>query len=146
MKDTPASKPPVHFWIVAVVALLWNAVGAFDFVATQVKLEPYMSNFSEEQLAFFHGIPPWAVTTWGIATLGALLGSLALLFRLRFAYHLFIVSLLAMLATSFENFVLSNGTEIMGAAGVIFSGVIATISVFLVFYSQAMLQRGVLKR
>lgn len=146
MKDTPASKPPLHFWIVAVVSLLWNAVGAFDFVATQIRLEPYMSAFTEAQLAFFYGIPLWAVMTWGIATLGALAGSLALLVRLRIAYHLFIVSLLAMLATSFENFMLSNGTEIMGTAGVIFSGVIALISIFLVFYSRAMLQRGVLKR
>ncbi|WP_376696949.1 hypothetical protein [Wenzhouxiangella sp. EGI_FJ10305] len=145
MTDTPASRPPVHFWIVAVIAVLWNAVGAFDFIATQIRMESYMSAFSEEQLAFFYGIPAWAVITWGIATWGALLGSLAMLMRLRWAYHLFIISFIAMLMTSFQNFVLSNGAEIMGAAGLIFSGVIVAIGIFLILYNRAMLQRGVLK-
>ncbi|MEE4304951.1 MAG: hypothetical protein V2J19_12460 [Wenzhouxiangella sp.] len=145
MTETHTAKPPVHFWIVAVVAVLWNAVGAFDFLATQIQLESYMSAFSEEQLAYFYGIPTWAVITWGIATWGALLGSLAMLLRLRWAYWLFLFSLATMLATSFQNFVLSNGAEIMGTAGIIFSGVIVAIGIFLVFYNRAMLQRGVLR-
>jgi len=143
-RDTTATIP-LHFWIIGVVALLWNAVGAFDFLATQIRLESYMAAFSEEQLTFFYGIPTWAVVTWGIATWGALLGALAMLLRRRIAYCLFIISLLAMLATSFENFLLSNGAEIMGTTGIIFSGVIAVISVFLVFYTRAMLQRGILR-
>ena len=32
------SKTPVHLWIVGILALLWNAVDAFDFLATQIKL------------------------------------------------------------------------------------------------------------
>lgn len=145
MNDTHASRPPLHFWIVAIIAVLWNAVGAFDFVATQIRFESYMSAFSEEQLAFFYGIPTWAVITWGIATWAALLGSLAMLVRLRWAYHLFIISFVAMLATSFENLVLSNGAEIMGTAGLIFSAVIVAIGIFLILYNRAMLQRGVLR-
>lgn len=145
MNDTPASRPPLHFWIITVVAVLWNAVGAFDFLATQIRLQPYMSAFTDEQLAFFYGIPTWAVITWGIATWGALLGSLTMLGRLRWAYHLFIISFVAMLATSFQNFLLSNGAEIMGSAGLIFSGVIVAIGIFLILYSRAMLQRGVLR-
>jgi hypothetical protein len=125
--------------------LIGNAVGAFDFLATQMQLESYMSAFSEEQLAYFYGIPTWAVITWGIATWGSLLGSLAMLLRLRWAYHLFIVALVAMLTTSFQNFVLSNGAEIMGTGGMIFSAVIAAIAVFLVFYTRAMVRRGVLR-
>jgi len=145
MQDTPASRPPLHFWIVAVIAVLWNALGAFDFLATQIQLESYMSAFSEEQLTFFYDIPTWAVITWGLATWGALLGSLAMLGRLRWAYHLFILAFVAMLATSFQNFVLSNGAEVMGAFGLMFSGVIIAIGVFLILYSRAILQRGVLR-
>lgn len=145
MNDTPASRPRIHFWIIAVVALLWNAIGAFDFLATQVQLEWYMSAFTEEQLAYFYGIPTWAVITWGIATVSALFGSIAMLLRLRRAYELFIISFIAMLMTSFENFVLSNGAEIMGTGGLIFSGVIVAIGIFLILYNRAMLQRGVLR-
>src|SRR5699024_8950865 len=120
MTEATVSRAPIHFWIVAVLAVLWNAVGAFDFLATQLQIESYMSAFSEEQLAFFYGIPAWALVTWGIATWGALLGSLAMLVRLRWAWNLFVLSLVAMLATSFQNFVLSNGAEITGTGGMIF--------------------------
>jgi hypothetical protein len=40
MNDAPiAARPPIHFWIIAVLALLWNAMGALDYVATQMKIE-----------------------------------------------------------------------------------------------------------
>lgn len=145
MNDTPAPRPPIHFWVIAVVALLWNAVGAFDFLATQIQLESYMSAFSQEQLAYFYGIPTWAVITWGIATVSALFGSIAMLVRLRRAYELFIVSLLGIVFTSIHSFVLSDGAQIMGTGGVIFSGVIVAIGIFLIFFSRAMRQRGVLR-
>lgn len=145
MNDMPAPRPPIHFWVIAVVALLWNAVGAFDFLATQIQLESYMSAFSQEQLAYSYGIPTWAVITWGIATVSALFGSIAMLVRLRRAYELFIVSLLGIVFTSIHSFVLSDGAQIMGTGGVIFSGVIVAIGIFLIFYNRAMLQRGVLR-
>lgn len=145
MNDTPASKPPIHFWIIAVIAVLWNAVGVFDYLATQIGLESYLSAFTEEQRAYFEGLPTWAIAAWALATHAALLGSLVMLIRWRWAYHLFIVSLVALLASSFHSFVLSNGAEIMGAGGVIFSIVIIAIAIFLVFYSRAMLQRAVLR-
>lgn len=145
MNDTPTSRPPLHFWIVAVLALLWNAVGAFDYLATQLRLESYMSGFSQEQLAFFYGLPTWVVAAWAIAVWSAVFGSLALIFRMRWALGLFVISLLAMLASAFHNFVLAEGLEVMGAFGAIFSGVIAAIGLFLVCYSRAMLRRGVLR-
>ena len=51
------SKTPVHLWIVGVLALLWNAMGAFDYLATQLELDFYMSRFTEQQLAYFYGFP-----------------------------------------------------------------------------------------
>ena len=32
-------KTPKHLWIVGILALLWNFMGAFDYLATQLKLE-----------------------------------------------------------------------------------------------------------
>jgi len=145
MNDSPAARPPIHFWIIAVVALLWNAVGAFDYVATQLRLETYMSAFSEEQLEYFYSIPTWAVAAWAIAIWSAVLGSLAMLLRLRWAVHLFVISFIALIASSIQSFMLSNGLEIMGAGGAIFSSVIVLIGLFLIGYNRAMLSRGVLR-
>ena len=74
-------KAPVHLWIVGILALLWNAVGAFDYLATKLRLDFYMSQFTPEQLDYFYGFPTWMVAAWAVAVWGALLGSLGLLVR-----------------------------------------------------------------
>ena len=76
-----SAKTPVHLWIVSIVSLLWNAMGAFDYTATQMRLESYMSQFTAEQLDYFYSFPAWADSLWAIAVWSSLLGSMALLMR-----------------------------------------------------------------
>lgn len=141
----PRSKTPVHLWIVGGLALLWNAVGAFDYVATQLRLEGYMSQFTQEQLDYFYGFPAWAVAAWACAVWFALFGSIALLLRRRLAYLLFTISLVAMLASTVHSFLLSEGAAMMGSGGVVFSGLIVAVAILLVWYSKSMTTRGVLR-
>ena len=51
MSEAPAPRAqstPVHLWIIGVIALLWNAMGAYDYLMTQTQNEAYMSNFTPE--------------------------------------------------------------------------------------------------
>ena len=82
---TPPAKTPWHLWVVGVISLLWNAVGALDFTMTQLRNEAYLKAFTDEQRAYFFAIPLWAVVTWGVATWGSLVGSGFLLGRRRLA-------------------------------------------------------------
>ncbi len=138
------AKTPIHLWIVGVVALLWNAGGAFDYLATELKWGPYISQLTEEQLAYFYGFPSWAVACWALAVWGGLFGAVALLLRKRWAVWSFAVSLIGMALSSLYSFALSNGAEIMGTGGVIFTVVIAVFAVFLLLYSRWLARRGVL--
>jgi len=147
MSETPSNEAqtPWHLWVVGVLALLWNLVGAYDYLMTETQNEAYMSRFSPEQLDYFYGFPAWVVAFWAVAVWGAVLGSVLLLLRKRFAAGVFLVSFLAMVITSFHNFVLSNGMEIMGGAGpLIFSAVIFLVALGLWMYSRAMVRKGVL--
>jgi len=137
-------KTPVHLWIIGVVALLWNAMGAFDYLATQLELESYMSGFSEEQLEYFYGFPAWATSFWAIAVWSALAGSVGLLLRKKWSVWAFGVAIVGLLMTSIYNFGMSNGAEIMGTGAVIFSVIIWVISIFLLGYACALSKRGVL--
>ncbi|NNJ77956.1 MAG: hypothetical protein HKP19_01735, partial [Xanthomonadales bacterium] len=60
-------KTPFHLWLIGILAVLWNAIGAFDYTATQMQMDFYMSQFSEEQLAYFYGFPAWVDAAWAIA-------------------------------------------------------------------------------
>lgn len=137
-------KTPFHYWIVAILSVLWNSMGAFDYTATQYRLESYMSQFTPEQLEYFYGFPVWMDAAWAIAIWASLLGSIVLLFRKALAVWLFGVAILGLAVSSIYNFVLSNGAEVMGDGAVMFSAVIWVIALFLYFYSSAMHKRRVL--
>jgi len=140
-----AVKTPKHLWVVGIVAVLWNAIGAFDYSATQLRLESYMSGFTPEQLAYFYSFPSWAVGAWAIAVWSSLLGSLALLLRKSWAVWLFGLAIAGMALTTLYNFVLSDGVSMMGVGSLIFTGVIWFIALALFFYARAMAKRGVLR-
>ena len=140
-----STKVPRHLWVVGIVSLLWNAVGAFDYSASQFRLESYMSQFTPEQLAYFYGFPSWAIAAWAIAVWGALLGSVGLLLRKAWAVWLFGASIVGMVLTGLYSYVLTNGLAMMGSGGLIFTAFIWVVAFSLFFYSRAMARRGVLR-
>jgi len=139
------TRVPRHLWIVGGLSLLWNAVGAFDYTATQMRLESYMSQFTPQQLDYFYGFPAWAVAAWAIAVWSSLLGSLCLLLRKAWAVPLFGIAIAGMVFTALYNFVLTDGMALIGTGGAIFTAVIWLIAFSLFFYARAMAKRGVLR-
>jgi hypothetical protein len=137
-------RTPVHLWIIGVLTLLWNLMGAFDYLATQLELEFYMSQFTPEQLAYFYGFPAWAVAGWAFGVWGAVAGSLGLLLRKKWSVWAFAVSLAGMLVSSIYTLGLSDGAQMMGTGGVIFSVVIWVVAIILLVYARTMANRGVL--
>lgn len=137
-------KAPRHLWIVGILAVLWNSMGAFDYSASQLRLDFYMQAFTPEQLAYFYGFPAWAVATWAIAVWSALVGSVGLLLRKRWSVVVFGVSIVAMVFTGYYNFVLTDGTAMMGPGAMAFTAIIWIVAFFLFFYARALSKRGVL--
>ena len=146
VENENTQKTPWHIWVVGIVSLLWNSIGAMDFVMTQTKNEAYMSAFTPEQLSFFYGLPTWTVIAWAVAVWGGVIGSIVLLMRNRFAVHVFLFSFIAMVITSFQNYVLSNGLEVIGDTfALVFSAVIFVVALLLYLYARSMNQRNILK-
>lgn len=137
---------PWHLWLVGVLALLWNGIGAYDYVMTETRNAAYMNAFTPEQLAYFYGFPMWVVATWALSVWGGVLGAVLLLLRKRWAVPVFGVSLVTMVLTSFYNFVLTDGLAIMGGAGgLVFSAVIFVVAVALLVYARSLARSGVLR-
>lgn len=136
---------PWHLWVVGILGFLWNLMGAYDYLMTETENEAYMARFTPEQLEYFYGFPTWVVFFWALAVWGGVLGTVLLLLGKRLAAPVFLVSLLSMVVTSFYNFVLSNGLEIMGGAGPLaFTILIFLVALGLWVYARAMVRRGVL--
>lgn len=143
--DSGRGDVPKHLWIVGGLALLWNAVGAFDYLATQLRWQFYMSQFSPEQLEYFYGFPAWTVSAWALAVWGGVAGSAGLLLRRRWSVWIFGLSLVGMAATTVYSYGMSEGAEMMGTGGVVFTGVIAVVAAFLFLYARRLAAAGVLR-
>jgi hypothetical protein len=89
---------PAWFWIVAVVALMWNLIGVAMF-AMQMAMGPDdLAALEEGQRAMFESTPGWVWAAYGVAVVAGTLASIALLVRRRFAVTLFWISLIAVIA------------------------------------------------
>ena len=137
-------RTPRHLWVVGILAVLWDSVGAFDYLMTQTRNESYMGQFTPEQLEYFYGFPAWVVAFWALAVWGGLLGSVLLLLRKRVAVPVLLVSFVSMVVTAIHNFLLTNGMEVMGAGGAAFSVVIFAVALGLWLYARKMAEKGVL--
>lgn len=137
-------RTPRHLWVVGGLGILWNAVGAFDYVMTQTRNDAYMSSFTPEQLEYFYAFPSWVVASWAVAVWGGVLGTALLLLRKRIAAPILLISLAAMVVTSIHNFLLTNGLEVMGGGGAAFSALVFVVALGLWLYARAMTLRGVL--
>lgn len=89
-------RTPWHLWVVGVVSLLWNAFGAFDFVSTTTRGEAYMREmgFDQAMIDYFLAMPDWMYVPWTLGVWGAVIGSILLLLRNRFAVWAFALSLI----------------------------------------------------
>ena len=143
--NTGQQATPKHLWVVGFIALLWSAMGAFDYFMTQTRNEAYMSNFTPEQLEFFYGLPAWTVACWAIGVWGEVLGVVLLLLRRKLAIWAFAASLAGVVVTMLQNFVLDDGLAVMGdPVSLGFTFLVIAVAVALLLYARAMTGRGVL--
>ena len=139
-----AGKAPWHLWAIGIVGLLWNAIGATDYVMTQTRNEAYLKAVTPEQLAYFDSVPAWAVAMWAIGVWGGVIGMLLLLLRKRVAVPVLLASLVGAALIFVHNFVLSSGMEVMGSSGAAFAGMIIVSAAGLYWYARLMRRKGVL--
>ena len=69
-----SSKPPVWFWIVSVVALLWNMLGVIAFVGQMMMTPDMLAQLPEAQRVQIEARPMWATIAFGIAVFGGAIG------------------------------------------------------------------------
>lgn len=145
-------KTPWHLWVVGILATLWNFGGAYDYTMTQARNMEYLTMGAERagvptdvMVDYYTEFPAWADAFWALGVWGALAGSLLLLFRTRFAFHAFLVSLIGTIGTSFYTLGREIPEELASPTMYVFMVAIVAVMLFLIWYSRRMIAAGVLK-
>lgn len=95
-----AAERPWHLVPVGILALLWHAAGALDYLLTQIRFEPYTGQVPAEWLAYFDAMPAWVTAAWAIGVWIGLLGAVLLLMREHWAPLALAVAFFAILAAT----------------------------------------------
>lgn len=146
MADAPA-RAPWHLWLTGIIAVLFNAVGVFDFVMTLAQGADYQARagMTPDQIAHYQTMPGWMMVVWAVGVFAAFGASILLLLRRTLALPVFVLSLAAFLVSLLYTYVLTNGGAVMGRQMAITSAVIAVLLVLFSWYSRSMSARGVLR-
>lgn len=97
MNDKNVGTVGRSFWIIGVVALIWNILGVLNFFMQMFTED--VSAFPEWWRAVVESRPMWATVAMAIAVFGGALGCILLLLRKSAAFYLFVVSLLGTIVT-----------------------------------------------
>ena len=139
------SKATWHYWAIAVVSLLWNAMGATDYTMTQTRNAAYLSQMTPEMMEYINNFPAWAEAFWAFGVWGSVLGSILLLLRKKLAVSAFALSLLGLLGTTIYQYGMSAMPAAMKTPGAMaFSATIWIIALFLFWYARKKHDEGIL--
>lgn len=146
MTDNVSVKPPMWFWIVSAVALVWNIMGVMAYLGSAFITDEMKAEMPPEQLALMENTPAWVTAAFAIAVWGGLLGCIALLLRKKWARPVLVISFLGIIAQMSYSFFMSNASEVYGQVqGVIMPILVIIIGAALVLLAKSAIKKGWLR-
>lgn len=136
------NKPNTGFWIIAVLALLWNLMGVFQYLATTLMAEAVSEAIPEDQLALINDLPSWYNYVFAIAVFAGVIACILLLVRKKLAVPLFGISLIAVLIQMGYWLFGTDVMEVVGMSAVAMPLLVIIVAIFLYFYSKGAAQKG----
>jgi DMSO reductase anchor subunit len=136
------NKPNALFWVIGIVALLWNAMGVNAYVQQAYDTDAHRAQYSAEQLQIMENLPVWYTALFAIAVFAGALGCIFMLLRKNIANLLFKLSLIAVIVQTIYNLFINEGKEFYGAFEYSMLISIPIVAIFLVMYSKKSTEKG----
>jgi len=122
------------FWVIGIITLIWNIMGAINFV---VQMSPDMvASMPETHRAIIEVRPAWATAAFALAVFGGVLGCFLLLIQKSASFYVFIASLLGIIITMIPHIDMV-GTVITDPFEIIMMIILpVVVAAFLIWYSK----------
>jgi hypothetical protein len=141
MSDVFKNKPTTGFWVVSVLALLWNVMGVMAYLQQAYNTEEYRANFNEAQLAIIDATPAWATAAFAIAVFAGIIGCVLLLLRKKLAKTLFIISFLGIVVQNAYSFGFTDAMQYFKGFDWFLVISVPVIAILLIMYSRKAISR-----
>lgn len=133
---TTPTKPSTAFWIVSVLALVWNLMGVMAFIGQMMITPEALAMLSPAEQELYSNVPLWATIAFGVAVWGSVLGCILLLLRKRLAMPVLSIAFAGILVQMVHSLAISKSIEVYGPGGMIMPVLVILIGGFLVWYSR----------
>lgn len=135
-------KTPWHLWVVGFLSLLWNSVGGFSYTMTRLGMLERLG-MGEEEIAYFASAPAWSNFFWALGVWGAILGSILILMRSRFAVHSIVAAIIGLIGSNTWQYGMSDIPESLASPPLTIMIWVTTL--LMLYYAWQMTKKGVLR-
>ena len=136
---TTTTKPTTTFWIIGVLALIWNLMGVAAYLGQAFITEDMIATLPEEQQAeLLIEHPAWYTALFALAVFGGALGCIMLLARKKVAYYFLFLS--GVCAIIQQGYLLAT----VELSSIVMPIMIIVFSAFLIWYSKKCTTEGIL--
>ena len=135
MNEQQKVSVPLWFWVIAVVALLWNIMGCVILLSEVFAQEAMMESMTEEQKEWSRSTPSWIYFVFAISVSAGVAGSICLLMRKRLSVLLFTISFVAVLIQMVYTMLIAGGLKVMGPSGAVMPAVVIMLSIAWLLFS-----------
>ena len=142
---TEVKKIPIWFWVVGIIALLWNGIGVAAYIGQATMSANDFGALPELQRKLLIAQPFWHSAMFPLAVLSGFLGAVMLLLRKRIAIRLFLLSLIAVLVQTAGYIILDGYFEFIGTQGWTMPVMIPVIAIGLLFFARYCENKGHLR-
>ena len=140
-----SNKPGVTFWVIGIIALIWNGWGSFMYIAQAYDMEIASKDLSVEQIAFLDNMPSWYTALFALAVFAGLLGAITLLLKKKLAAPLFVISFTcALINQIYWLFATEASTVFAENQPYVMPMLIIALGLIFIWYSRKMKSEGIL--
>ncbi|MCK8520241.1 hypothetical protein M0D21_01610 [Aquimarina sp. D1M17] len=138
---TITNKLPIWFWVIAVLTLVWNIMGVMAYLGQAYMPAEALAVLPQNEQDFYNNMPAWVTAAFAIAVFSGTLGCIALIFRKKWAYSLFIISIIGVIGQTTYNLFIQDYVELSGVR-IIMPIMIIVIGIFLIWFSNYSQKKG----
>ncbi len=139
---TLRKRPPLWFWILSVLALIWNAMGVNQYLQQAYNTESFRALYTSEQLSLMDSTPAWATAAFAIAVFGSVLACVLLLLRKKQAKTVFIIALIAILVQMTHGLIIAKSYEVTSTFQTAMAIIVPLVGLLLYLFSKRSIENG----
>ena len=126
---------PVWYWVIPVMALLWNMMGCAAFLMEVFAQEAMMESMSEAQKDWARAIPSWIYFVYALAVTTGVAGSIGLFMQKAWSVPLFAFCVVAVIVQMGYTILIAGGLQVMGPSGLVMPVLVIVFASALLWFS-----------